>query len=152
MGLAIEQDGLTDTIKTEKALLVGSRHSGSRLKGRVDEIEVYDRQLSGEEAKRLAENAAIETLLAIDPEKRTDEQNQSIRRFYLTNQNAAYQQVSKELAKVNKKLESLRKPMTSVMIMGDMQDPRETFILDRGSYDSPTGWERRIGCSRRTIR
>ncbi len=28
--------------------------------------------------------------------------------------------------------------MTSVMIMGDMEQPRETFILNRGSYDSPT--------------
>ena len=28
--------------------------------------------------------------------------------------------------------------MTSVMVMGDMEKPRETFILNRGAYDSPT--------------
>ncbi len=43
---AINEDDLNESIKTEKTLLIGSRHPGSRLKGVVDEIQLYSRQLS----------------------------------------------------------------------------------------------------------
>ncbi len=135
---SIEQDGLTDTIKTEKTLLIGSRHPGSRLKGKVDEIEVYNRALSGEEVKRLASSSSIGAMLAIVPEQRTDGQKEAIRRYYLTTQHTAYIDVAKQTVDLNQKLEELRKPLTSVMVMGDMNAPRETFILNRGAYDSPT--------------
>jgi hypothetical protein len=135
---SIEQDGLTDSIKTDKTLLIGSRHPGSRLKGKVDEIEVYDRQLSDAEVKLLAESSSVQALLAIDAEKRTDGQKQAIHRYYLTNHNSDFQAAEKQIAELNKELSELRKPLTSVMIMGDMEKPRETFILNRGSYDSPS--------------
>jgi hypothetical protein len=134
----VNEDDLTETIQTETSLLIGSRHPGSRLKGVVDEIQVYSRQLSDSEVKLLAESSSLQALLTIIPEERTVQQNDAIRRYYLTTQHIEYQKAEKQAAELNKKLSELRKPITSVMIMGDMEEPRDTFILNRGAYDSPT--------------
>ncbi len=139
---SIEQDGLTETIETDKSLLIGSRHPGSRLKGVVDQIEVYNRRLSEKEVKLLAESSAVEALLAIEAEQRTEAQNQAIRHYFLTTQHGEYQAASKRAAELSRQLAELRQPMTSVMIMGDLEQPRETFILNRGAYDSPS--ERKV--------
>lgn len=134
----IEQNGLTDTIKTKKSLLIGSRHSGSRLKGIVDQVQVYDRNLTAQEVKDLWQTPPIRSLLAIAPDERTKEQIDSLREYYLVSEDAEYGNNKKRIDTLASEETELKKPLTSVMIMGDMEKPRETFVLDRGAYDSPT--------------
>ncbi|MGI9474246.1 MAG: DUF1553 domain-containing protein [Rubripirellula sp.] len=134
----IEQNGLSETMKTEKTLLIGSRHSGSRLKGEIDEIQIYDRKLSSEEVQQLAEATPISSLLAIQNDARTETQTQVLRRFFLNQENPEYAKLTKQVAATETELTELRKPLTTVMVMSDMSSPRETFVLNRGAYDSPT--------------
>ncbi|MGB7347389.1 MAG: DUF1553 domain-containing protein [Pirellulaceae bacterium] len=134
----IEQDSLKDTIKTEKSLLIGSRHPGSRLNGVVDEVSLYDRELSAEQVKLLAGVSQIDKLLAITPADRNEEQNKHLRQFYFENEDGQYRKLADEAKKLATELAELSKPITSVMVMSDMEKPRETFVLNRGAYDSPT--------------
>lgn len=134
----IEQNGLTETIKTEKSLLIASRHQGARFRGVVDEVAVYDRKLEDAEVQSLSKALPIRAILAVDPDKRSDEQVNAIRQYYLMTENAEYQELHKKADSLTKQVEDLKKPLTTVMIMGDMEQPRETFILNRGAYDSPT--------------
>ncbi len=134
----IEQDGLSETIKTEKSLLVGSRHSASRLKGTVDDVEIYSRMLEPDEIQTLSKATPVRALLAIDRESRTEEQNDSIRLYYLVTENKEYQELQSQTDSLRKQIENLKKPLTTVMVMADMEKPRETFVLNRGAYDSPT--------------
>lgn len=134
----IEQDGLTETIQTPKSLLIGSRHGGSPLRGSIDEVQVFQRQLSATEIKMLADSSHLQTMLAIVPEDRTEPQNQALRQYFLTTENADYQELQKQIASLTAKIETLKQPLTTVMVMGDMGKPRETFVLSRGAYDSPT--------------
>ncbi len=55
----IEQDQLTETIKTDKSLLIGSRHPGSRFKGEIDEVQMFARCLEVDEVKALAKASSI---------------------------------------------------------------------------------------------
>ncbi len=135
---AIEQNGLTDTIRTDKTLLIGSRHPGSRLKGIVDSIEIIPRLLEPAEVQQLAKRLPIAGLLSVPEQQRTDKQNESLRQYFLTTQHGQYQNLQKQLAELEARIVELSKPLTTVMVMGDMAKPRETFILRRGSYDSPT--------------
>lgn len=134
----IEQNGLSDTIKTDKSLLIGSRHPGSKLKGDVDEVYVFDRTLTEAEAKQLSQAVPIDGLLAIAAEKRTEDQQRAIKQYYLTTENDEYAKTEKQIESLGRQIENLRKPLTTVMVMGDMAKPRETFVLNRGAYDSPT--------------
>ncbi len=134
----IEQDGLTDSIKTDKSLLIGSRHPGSRLKGIVDQVQVYARNLDASDIKTLATAPPIHSLLAIDAEQRTAEQLESLREYYLVLEDPQYGEYKQQLESLTNREAELHKPLTSVMIMGDTEQPRETFILNRGAYDSPT--------------
>ena len=134
----IEQDGLTDSIKTDKSLLIGSRHPGSRLKGMVDEVQVFARRLEQSDVQSLSKAAAIAPLLAIDADDRTEQQVKSLREYFLVSEDKQYGELKKQLESLTQEQTNLDKPITSVMIMGDMEKPRETFVLNRGAYDSPT--------------
>ena len=137
----IEQDRLKDTIKTEKTLLIGSRHPGSRLKAQVDDIRIYDRDLSIAEIQLLANTNPISELLAIEASKRTDAQNETIKKHYLTTQDKEYSGLLKKQKSLQSQITELKKPLTTVMVMGNQPKPRKTFILNRGAYDSPTDQE-----------
>ncbi len=137
----IEQDRLKDTIKTTKTLLIGSRHPGSRLKAQVDDIRIYDRALDLQEVQRLADADPIAELLAIADNDRTDAQNTTIKNHYLTTQNEEYPKLLKKQNELQNKITELKKPLTTVMVMGNQEKPRKTFILNRGAYDSPTDRE-----------
>ncbi len=134
----IEQDRLSDTIRTEKTLLIGSRHDGAKFHGTVDSVQVYQRKLESAEVDALAKSQSLGSLLEIAAEDRTKEQAAAIRKYYLTTANEAYQAAAKQETELAARLDDLKRPITSVMIMSDLPQPRETFVLNRGAYDSPT--------------
>ncbi|MCH9727389.1 MAG: DUF1553 domain-containing protein [Planctomycetes bacterium] len=134
----VEQDRLTKSIRTPKTLLIGSRHPSSRLSGAVDEVAVFDRALSQSEVVALSKQHSITTLLAVAPEKRTPEQQQQLRQYYLEHEDKEYIALLKKKQELKAEETALLKPLTSVMVMGDMAKPRDTFILARGAYDAPT--------------
>ena len=137
----IEQDRLKDTIKTEKTLLVGSRHPGSRLRGQVDDIQIYGNALDVAQVRVLADSDPIGDLIAIEQTQRTDAQNEAIKQHYLTTVDKNYSGLVKTQRELESKITDLKKPLTTVMVMGNQAKPRKTFILNRGAYDSPTDQE-----------
>ncbi|MCP4892072.1 MAG: DUF1553 domain-containing protein [Planctomycetaceae bacterium] len=134
----IEQNGLTETIRTDKTLLIGSRHTGARLRGVVDSIDIFPRRLEANEIQQLAKGLPVNGLLSIPEGERTEAQRDSLRRYFLTTQHDEYQSLQQEVSDLEAKIQELNKPMTTVMVMGDQAKPRETFVLNRGAYDSPT--------------
>ncbi|MEL6105722.1 MAG: DUF1553 domain-containing protein [Planctomycetota bacterium] len=135
---SIERDGLSETIKTERSLLIGSRHPGSRFKGEIDEVSVFDRRLTDAEVAALAGASAIGPLLAIEPETLSDDQLATLRTHYLENKDRDYPKLKQAVDRLVAEETELKKPLTTVMVMGNQEKPRDTFILDRGAYDSPT--------------
>ena len=134
----IEQDRLSESIRTPKTLLIGSRHPSSRLLGTVDEVAVFSRALSLSEVETLSKQLPITAILAVAPEKRTAEQQQQLRTYYLEQEDAEYIALIKQKQELKAEETELLKPLTTVMMMSDMAKPRDTFILARGAYDAPT--------------
>jgi hypothetical protein len=133
-----EQNGLTGTIRIKKNTLIGTRHPGSRIKGQVDEIQIYKRKLSVTEVQALSGADPLGPILKLAASKRTPQQTQTLRNHYLANVDAQYRTLGKERDRLSSQIASLQKPKTSVMVMADMGKPRDTFILMRGAYDAPT--------------
>ncbi|MCB9873763.1 MAG: DUF1553 domain-containing protein [Planctomycetaceae bacterium] len=136
----IQQDGLTETIRTKKTLLIGSRHSDARFQGEIDDLRMYGRELLAAEVQSLAGSNPITPILQLAAGKRTPEQVTQLRDYYLNNADAKYQELVKQRDKLKGEEIELLKPLTTVMMMRDTQ--RDTFILNRGSYSSPT--ERKV--------
>ena len=130
-------DQLSETIRTETPLLIGRRSTGNGFDGRVDEVRLYDRVLSPEEAAQLADANVIGQLLAVAKDERTAEQQNQLRNHFLTQVYPPYRETLQAQAGLQKQLEELRKPLSTVMIMKNQAQPRMTFVLKRGQYDSP---------------
>lgn len=99
------------------------------FKGAIDEIRIFQKQLSNLEAAVLFnEDQHGESKLNYDEEW--------YKQHSLMN--------SKEVKLLNEQLKSVRKelldvinPIDEVMVMEEMKQPRKTFVLNRGLYDSP---------------
>ncbi|HBE68167.1 MAG TPA: hypothetical protein DDW52_08465 [Planctomycetaceae bacterium] len=132
----IEQDGLTGTIRTEKSLLVGSRHPGSKFNGDIQHVAIYSAALDTHQATRLAAGspaALLETKQAL-----SEQETEQLLSHYLAEYDSQHQELAKQTARLESRVSELKKPLTSVMVMGDQEQPRMTYILSRGAYDSPT--------------
>lgn len=134
----VEKDQLTETIKTERSLWIGSRFNSSKLTGIVDDIRVYSRVLNQTEIQAISESHPLNAVFKTKAEERTEEQKKELEDYYFENKDPDYQTLSKEYKQLKKEEENLLVPVTTVMVMGDQENPRDTFILNRGSYDSPT--------------
>ncbi|MCA9122025.1 MAG: DUF1553 domain-containing protein [Planctomycetaceae bacterium] len=132
----VQQDGLSETIRTKKTLLIGSRHPDARYKGIIDDLRMFDRELQATEVQSLAGSNPITPILHLAADQRTPEQVAQLREFYLNNADVKYQELEKLRDKLKADETELQKPLTTVMMMRDTQ--RDTFILNRGSYSSPT--------------
>ncbi|MFT7643812.1 MAG: hypothetical protein ACI9G1_005578, partial [Pirellulaceae bacterium] len=133
----VNNDKLSGTIRTAKPLYIGRRNPGSPFKGLVDDLRVYDRELTEAEIGSLAGSDPIGPILAIATDERTDQQKQILKQHYLNNVDAGYRELNKKVSALNSRIAGLTKPVSTVMVMQDVPTPRMTYILERGNYASP---------------
>ncbi len=131
----IEQNGLTETIRTNTPFQIGKRSSGSPFNGIVDDVRVFARNLTGLEVAALAGADPLAPLLALPESKLSDKQRDELRLFYLNNEDKPYQQIAKQVQKVKADIAAAEKPISTVMVMADTK--RMTYMLNRGDYASP---------------
>lgn len=135
----VTRDALTNSIKTDKPLHIGRRNPSGYFQGTIDDVRIYDRELTKAEVATLAGANPIAPILAIKKGDRTKEQNASIRQYFLDNHDVAYRRFSSELdqSRARAKQLSERAAKLTLMVMQEMKEPRSTFILQRGQYDQP---------------
>jgi hypothetical protein len=135
----ILQDNLAGSIRTDAELQIGNRELGKQFIGGIDDLRLYDRALNGDEVEQLAIHYPIQAALSGVFGKRTKELNARIRDYYLTY--AAPDALRREYAegkKLKAQKDELDKQIYSVMVMSEMEKPRQTFILERGDYRNKT--------------
>ena len=134
--LTIQQDSLKDTIKADTHFKVGSRDNSLFFQGLIYSISGYARQLGPEEVKLDAGQDAITPILVKASEDRTAEEIKVLKERYFA-QDKQFQALTKRVQAKQQEIDDLNKPLTSVMVMGDVQQMRTTYILDRGNYATP---------------
>jgi hypothetical protein len=134
--VAITHNSLTQTIRTDKHLRLGSREANASFKGTIDDVRFYDRQLGDAEVASLAGGSdPLKGLAAIPAAQRTPEQKMQLARIYLQTQDKPYAALVAELSAVRSESAKLDTNSPTTMVMQDMANPRDTFILIRGQYD-----------------
>lgn len=127
---------LTETTITSKPLRIGRRTDGAPFKGLIDEVRVYDRELSPEEVLSLTTFDGLEDLLARPVEGRSVEQTRAIVKAYLKRTDPVYQQSQIAWSDLQTQKSDLEKSYPSAMVMREMTTPRVTYFLKRGQYDA----------------
>lgn len=134
--LTVQQDSLKDSIQADTSFKIGKRDNSLFYSGEINSVSVYNRALTAEEVKLDAgQDAITPILLKTAAERNPQEKATLLDRFYAQDNGATERTVA--IAAQQKKIEELQKPLTSVMVMGDVAKMRSTFILDRGDYASP---------------
>ncbi|MBI1899225.1 MAG: DUF1553 domain-containing protein [Acidobacteria bacterium] len=129
------RDALAGPIKNAAPLGIGIGGVTRPYRGQLDDIRLYGRLLSGSELASLAVHDPVRALLFDASKKRTKEQKNRLRDYFLTYAAPGnYQQVYAELMALEKRKAELDKVVPTVMVMEDMPKPRETHVLARGDY------------------
>jgi mono/diheme cytochrome c family protein len=84
-------------------------------------------------ANKLPENVAA--ILAAAPEARSDARKNELRAYYRDKVSPEVKRLTEEVARLRKSEAELREKLPSTMVMQEMPQPRETFMLVRGEYD-----------------
>ncbi len=129
-------DQLHGSIANTSALTIGARAHG--YKGGVDDLRIYGRALTPAEVDELALHEGIKALVAIPEPKRKKEHNEAINEYFLTY--AAAEDLRAEHAEFTQlkaRRHDLNLAIPTVMVMSEMEKPRDSFVLGRGQYDNP---------------
>lgn len=105
------------------------------LNGGLDELKIYNQELS-----------PLEVLYDVNPEKATDlisknkapEASHLIADYLFNTSNEQAKQLKNSLKDLRKERAKTTTDIKEIMVMGDLEEPRPTFILDRGMYNAPT--------------
>jgi hypothetical protein len=132
--LEVLNDTLTDTIQTKSPVLIGKRDGSDFYTGDVYDARFYDHELSPSDVARVAMGADIRDILATDPADRTTEQQQQLSDFVVST-DPELAKVSLDLAAAKKKTAELESSIPDTMVMEELPQPRDTYVLLRGEYD-----------------
>jgi hypothetical protein len=120
-------------------LRIGRRHDETLENVSVDELRVYDRQLTSFEVASLGgDPSALPQALASDPARRTADQEAALREYYRLRVAPGFAPAFATLTALRGRENDILTSLPEVMVMHDRPEPRPTFILTRGAYDAPT--------------
>jgi len=135
----MQKDNLTGPVKTDAELQIGNKQLGKVYSGGVDDLRIYNRALTGEEIEQLAIHYPIHAIFSGIYGSPSKEEKDRVRDYFLTR--AAPEELRRayaELKNLKKEKQRLDKSILNVMVMSEMEKPRETFILARGDYRNKT--------------
>ncbi|TNJ43139.1 DUF1553 domain-containing protein [Tamlana fucoidanivorans] len=125
--------------KTEPGLRIGAIWRGKGLRnGMVDDILVFNRELTGLEVMQFANSTRLNQLLSKSEKELNASEKQLLKAYFVTTKSNAYKASLKELMNARSQYVDSIEPIKEIMVMKEMEKPRQAYVLDRGQYDSPT--------------
>ncbi len=126
-------DQLTKSISSDKnknTIKIGS-HQAYQVDvkgyGFIDDLKIYNRSLSEIEVISIFQQIKVDTAIF---------SNAQLKENYLLNSSKKYQKLKRSLKELKDEKNQIFDTIPTVMVMQDLDEPRPTFILDRGVYDA----------------
>ncbi len=135
--LRVHLDGLNQTFATKEPLRVGGGGGQSMsFHGRLDELRVYARTLDPQEVSLLASPFRLDQVLRQAVSSRSEQDQEKLRQYFLAKvAGPELAQPWQAAVTARRVLEAFERQLPTVMVMDEMPQPRETFVLVRGEYD-----------------
>ena len=114
---------------------MGNKDWGTPFKGQLGDLRIYNRRVYPSEAYQMGRLNPVHSILQIARDRRIEDQTKWLRDYFLSEiGNSTEKQLKTDFTALNKGLDEINKEIPSTMIMGEMEKPRDTFILLRGDY------------------
>ena len=133
--LEVHHDLLGGSIQTSKPFQIGARAGSSKFKGLLDDVRIYRRELASAEVAILAGKDAVQCILDMPANERTEAQTETIRDRFVSATDRTYQSLMRDLDELDWQVAVIEKSAPTTMVMREMSEPRKTFLLERGQYD-----------------
>ncbi len=134
--LEVRHDTLQGTIKAEQPLRIGRRSTSAAFIGSIDEVRIYDKELTAHEIHRLATSQFVQALVGTPTEKRTAIQKKMLRDHFLRyHAPSNFQQAQAKTIQLGQKVRKFNSSVPTTMVMQEMVKARDTYLLERGEYD-----------------
>ncbi len=128
-------DRLPTTSFAKGELQIGNKDWGTPFKGQIEDLRIYNRRLYANEAYESGLLNPLHQVLEVPAEHRSKDQKEWLRDYFVTEgANPAEQQLSVDYKQLNLGLDEINREIPSTMVMGEMDKPRDTFVLRRGDY------------------
>ncbi|WP_301921070.1 DUF1553 domain-containing protein [Ferruginibacter sp.] len=122
----------------QPGLQIGGWDRGLGFKGgKVDNITVYNRALTGFEIKVLAGQTNWASVAGKLPQQLSPAETVILKDYYLSAVNPGILTEKKKLKQLRNRLADATENIPELMVMQEMPQPRKTHILLRGNYDAP---------------
>ena len=131
----VKRDSLSGSIRTGSPFEIGRKDRGRPYKGRMDDLRLYSRLLTPVEIETLAVHQPVRALLFDANAKRSKEQKERLRDYFLTwDAPETYRKTYSELKTLREQRARLDKIVPTTMVMQELEKTRDTFVLGRGDY------------------
>ncbi|MFH6602559.1 DUF1553 domain-containing protein [Maribacter algicola] len=126
----------TSGVPQDPGLQLGARWRGKGIGNAiVDDIMVFDHELSEIEVLQISDPERLKGLLAKTYQDLTNDDKLALEKYYLWTNSKTYRQSIYDLKETRKILADSIEPIQEIMVMKEMDEPRESFVLERGLYD-----------------
>jgi hypothetical protein len=135
----VQNDKLSGTLRNEAPLELGNASLGKAFNGSIDDLRLYNRALTATEIEQLAIEYPIRAILSGNFGKRTKDEENKLRDYYLTRVAPAdIKQQAAEYKSLKRERDRLNSDILTVMVMSEREKPRDTYVLARGDYRNRT--------------
>lgn len=137
----IEIDNLYKDIhfdrKKEQGIQVGARWRGKGVGGAsVDDLMIFSKELTPLEIAQVANNQRYTELLGSSAGDLSAEEKTLLANYFAKTQNQDIRDVLRKLQKQRRQYADFVEDIQEAMVMKEMPEPRPTYLLERGNYDS----------------
>jgi hypothetical protein len=133
----VKLDALNQSFELDQPLRIGGGQSG--FHGGIQDVRIYDRSLHPEEVAVVFGDRAIGESGAKSASERSELESTAVRYYFLERQASPdLRDWFREFVTVKRQRMAFLQSLPTVMVMEEMETPRETYVLARGEYDKPT--------------
>jgi hypothetical protein len=140
--LNVERDALAGaadrSIDNDQPLAIGRRDNGLGYYGHIDELRVYGRALSDDEIARLHSSDRIGGILSLPADGRDTARHAIVRDYYIRRHGDPAARTALDQVTHTRAAEAAQRALLpTTLVMQDLPQPRQTYVLLRGQYDQP---------------
>ena len=134
--LKVNWSFINQTFELKEPFRIGG--GNGNFNGAIDDVRIYDRDLSPEEVTLVATPESISEILTTAAEERTDSQQLKLRTYFINEQAPKPIRLAHErLVSVRRERRAFFEDLPTLMVMQELPEPRDTHVLVRGEYDNP---------------
>jgi hypothetical protein len=134
--LRIDTDRLKGSLATDQPFRVGKRSTEHPFQGELADIRVYGRTLAVGEIQGLTLEPLLR-ILRVPAAQRSRLQQDFVARVFQETAATGLLAARQKAEKLHQEKAEYEKRLPTVMIMEDLPQPRDTFVLRRGRYEMP---------------